>query len=61
MAYNGLVRVDLQDIEEGLAKLTWVIETHSEAAWPLFVRLEKELSQLKSRQSRLNAYRDKFG
>ena len=50
-----------EDIQKGLAKLTWVIETHSEDAWPLFERLEKELFQLKSRQDQLEKYRQKFG
>jgi len=49
------------EIQKGLAKLTWVIETHSEDAWPLFERLEKELLQLNSRQGQLQKYRQKFG
>jgi len=49
------------EIQKGLAKLTWVIETHSEDAWPLFERLEKELLQLNSRQGQLKKYRQNFG
>ena len=49
------------EIQKGLANLTWVIETHSEDAWPLFERLEKELRQLNSRQDQLQKYRQKFG
>jgi len=49
------------DIQKGLAKLVWVIETHSEEAWPLFERLEKELLQLNSRQDQIQKYRQKFG
>ena len=51
----------VSDIQKGLAKLTWVIETHSEKAWPLFERLEKELLQLNSRQDQLEKYRQNFG
>ena len=45
------------EICEGLCKLTWIIENHSSAAWPLFDRLEKELETLRSRKSRLDRYR----
>ena len=51
----------VSDIQKGLAKLTWVIETHSENAWPLFERLEKELLLLNSRQDQLEKYRQNFG
>lgn len=51
----------IEDIEEGLAKLTWVIESHSENAWPIFDRLERELSQLRSRKDRLSKHRQNFG
>jgi hypothetical protein len=44
-------------IREGLGKLTWVIETHSDKAWPLFDRLERELKQRQGRQVRLDRYR----
>lgn len=44
-------------ILDGLAKLTWIIENHSEAAWPLFDRLEQELEQQQSRRSRLDRRR----
>jgi len=49
------------DIQKGLAKLIWVIETHSEDAWPLFERLEKELLQINSQQDKLQKYRQNFG
>jgi len=49
------------DIQIGLAKLTWVIETHSEDAWPIFERLEKELSKILSREERLKRHSQKFG
>lgn len=49
------------DIQTALVKLTWVIETHSDAAWPIFDRLENELLKLESRQDRLNKHRQKFG
>ena len=45
------------EIYEALAKLTWVIENHSSAAWPLFDRLERELETLRGRKSRLDRYR----
>jgi len=45
------------DICEALFKLTWIIENHSEAAWPLFDRLERELETLRGRKSRLDRYR----
>ena len=45
------------DICEALGKLTWIIENHSSAAWPLFDRLEKELETLRGRKSRLDRYR----
>lgn len=51
----------VSDIQQGLTKLAWVIETHSEDAWPLFERLEKELLQLNSQQDKLQKYRQKFG
>ena len=50
-----------EELHEALRKLTWVIETHSEAAWPIFDRLEKELVKLESRQDRLDRHRQKFG
>jgi len=37
-----------EELHEALRKLTWVIEAHSEAAWPIFDRLEKELVKLES-------------
>ena len=45
------------EICEALGKLTWIIENHSAAAWPLFDRLEKELETLRGRKSRLDRYR----
>ena len=45
------------EICEALGKLTWIIENHSKAAWPLFDRLEKELETLRGRKSRLDRYR----
>ena len=45
------------EIVEALFKVTWVIENHSTAAWPLFDRLEKELETLRGRKSRLDRYR----
>lgn len=45
------------EICEALGKLTWIIENHNEAAWPLFDRLEKELEALRGRKSRLDRYR----
>lgn len=51
----------ITEIQNGLAKLAWVIETHSDDAWPIFERLEKELLQLNSRQDQLQKYRQKFG
>lgn len=51
----------ITEIQNGLAKLTWVIETHSDDAWPIFERLEKELLQLSLRQSQLEKYRQNFG
>ena len=45
------------EISEALGKLTWIIENHSSAAWPLFDRLEKELEALRGRKSRLDRYR----
>ena len=45
------------EIERGLGILTWVIENHSEAAWPLFDQLERELEQRRSRTSRLDRHR----
>ena len=51
----------VKDIQSALVKLTWVIETHSEDAWPLFDRLEKELLQLNSRRDQLQKYRQNFG
>ena len=50
-----------EELYEALRKLTWVIETHSEAAWPIFDRLEKELVKLETRQDRLDRHRQKFG
>ena len=44
------------EICEALGKLTWIIENHSAAAWPLFDRLEKELETLRGRKSRLDRY-----
>lgn len=51
------VPISAGDIEVALEKLTWVIENHSAAAWPLFDRLEKELESLRGRKSRLDRYR----
>lgn len=51
------VPISAEEIEGALEKLAWVIETHSEAAWPLFERLEKELKTLRGRKSRLDRYR----
>ena len=48
------------EILEALGKLTWIIENHSEAAWPLFDRLERELEQRTSRRSRLDRHRQSF-
>ena len=45
------------EICEALGKLTWIIENHSAAAWPLFDRLEKELETLRGRKSRLDRFR----
>ena len=45
------------DICEALGKLTWIIENHSSAAWPLFDRLERELETVRGRKSRLDRYR----
>ena len=45
------------EIERGLGILTWVIENHSEAAWPLFDRLERGLQQRRTRRSRLDRHR----
>ena len=45
------------EICDALGKLTWIIENHSSAAWPLFDRLEKELETLRGRTSRLDRYR----
>ena len=47
------VPITADDIECALEKLTWIIETHSEAAWPLFDRLERELETRLSRQAKL--------
>ena len=54
---NGSNRGHEAEINEALGKLTWVIENHSKAAWPLFDRLEKELETLRGRKSRLDRYR----
>ncbi|MEM7730161.1 MAG: hypothetical protein AAF311_12945 [Pseudomonadota bacterium] len=48
---------ELAEIEAGLGKLIWVIENHSEAAWPLFDRLEREYEQRQSRATRLARFR----
>jgi len=45
------------EICEALGKLTWIIENHSSAAWPLFDRLERELETLRGRKSRLDRFR----
>ena len=45
------------DLCKALGKLTWIIENHSAAAWPLFDRLEKELEALRGRKSRLDRFR----
>ena len=45
------------EICDALGKLTWIIENHSSAAWPLFDRLERELETLRGRKSRLDRYR----
>ena len=50
-----------EELHEALRKLTWVIETHSDAAWPIFDCVEKELAKLDSRQERLNRHRQTFG
>ena len=55
--YMGSNRDAETEICEALGKLTWVIENHSTAAWPLFDRLEKELETLRGRKSRLDRYR----
>ena len=52
--------VTIRDLEASLSKLTWIIENHSEAAWPLFERLERELDQRTSRKSRLDRHRQSF-
>ena len=46
-----------EELHEALRKLTWVIETHSEAAWPIFNRLEVELKNLEQRKNKLALYR----
>ena len=48
------------DILVALGKLTWIIENHSDAAWPLFERLERELEQRSSRNARLDRHRQTF-
>ena len=53
----GCNRGEEAKICEALGKLTWIIENHSTAAWPLFDRLEKELQTLRGRKSRLDRYR----
>ena len=45
------------EICEALSKLTWIIENHSLAAWPLFDRLESELETIRGRKSRLDRFR----
>jgi len=54
---NDTNRGDEAKICEALAKLTWIIENHSAAAWPLFDRLERELETLRGRKSKLDRYR----
>lgn len=43
-------------IENALKVLAQLIETYGDAYWPLFERLEKELTARQSRQARLQKF-----
>lgn len=51
------VPISTKDIEVALDKLAWIIEMHSDAAWPIFDRLESELETRMSRRDRLSRRR----
>lgn len=54
-------QVTEQEIEIGLGSVARLIDRYGDAYWPIFERLERELSIRKERRARLSKHLNKIG